>query len=119
MKLNHWILVAGATGLAALISIAHADDTLDQQLQSLNLPSNEAPAHVSTEKMYSVQSRYIPIDGRSEVQLGGGKNFTAYSFINSGQLSLACRFHLNDKWNFTLGGSYVFNSLSDAGQRLL
>jgi outer membrane beta-barrel protein len=116
------VALAGALASAVSAHAAHAansDDTLDQQLQSLNLPSNQAPAQVSTEKLYSVQSRYVPVDGRSEFSLGGGKNFTADSFINSSQINLAYRYHLNDKWSFTAGGSYVFNSLSDAGQRLL
>jgi outer membrane beta-barrel protein len=100
------------------VSAAFADDALDLQLRSLNIPSNEAPA-VSTEKLYSVQSRYVPVDDRSEISIGFGKNFSADSFITSQQMNAQYRFHLNDKWHLSLGGSYVFNSLSDAGQRLL
>jgi outer membrane beta-barrel protein len=115
MKFN--LLVVIALGMAA--SVCWADESLESQLQGLNLPTNEAPAQVSVEKLYSVQNRYVPVDTRSEISLGLGKNFAADSFITSGQVDLSYRFHLNDKWHFTAGGSYAFNSLSDAGQRLL
>ena len=99
---------------------AFADEvSLEKQLEGLSLPSNQIPVPVSAEQLYSVQPRYVVIDRRSEVYLGGGNNFHADGYLNSSQFDLGYRFHLNSKWSITAEGSMVFNSLSDAGNRLL
>ena len=67
--------------------------------------------------MYAVQSRLSPLQGRSEVTITGAKNFTADSFLLSQQVDLGYRYFLSDRWYLGASGSYVFNSLSDAGIR--
>lgn len=93
--------------------------TLESQLGELALPSNRAPAAVSTERMYSVQNRLTPLARRSEFTLGGAKNFTPDDFLVSSEVRLGYNFHLSDRWSVGLSGSYVFNALSSAGERLL
>jgi outer membrane beta-barrel protein len=110
-------------GLVSVIGVlataaAFGGTDIEQQLQDLNLPTNQAPVGRSSEKIYSVQSRYVSVDRKSEVLVAGGKNFSADSFITSYEIDAAYRFHLNDRWHLTLGGGYVFNSLSSAGQKL-
>ena len=65
----------GFAGIA-LAADAPTQNSLDDQLKSLDLPSNQAPAGVTEERLYSVQSRYFPLAMKSEVFVGFGKNFT-------------------------------------------
>jgi len=98
-----------------------AADDLEQKLEALSLPSNQAPSlntGNSSEKLYSVQSRFVPLHLSSELKVAGAMNFTADSYIQSQELSLAYRFHINDRWNLNLSGAYVFNSFTDAGKKL-
>lgn len=96
-----------------------ASGSLENELNSLAVPSNQIPPMVASEKMYAVQNRYAPLTYRSEVTLGGSKNFTPDGMMISQQLDLAYRFYLSDRWFVGTSGSYVFNSLSNAGQRLM
>ena len=112
-------LVSGCTLLSAGAAWAETKASLDDQLKSLNFPSNQAPAGISEEKLYAVQSRYSPLKGRHEFTFAGAKNFTPDGFLNSNELQLGYRFHLSDKVAVGLGYSYVFNSLNSAGQRLV
>lgn len=110
------LLLVAVSALGA--RAARAEDSLEAQLQGLSLPANQAPTSVTTEKLYSVQPRFVSLKQRSELSLGGGKNFAADSFLVSNQVSLNYRFHLSDRWNLMAGGTYVFNSLSSAGEKL-
>ncbi len=98
---------------------ATEDPSLEDQLQSLHLPANEAPSSVAQEKLYSVQSRYSTLRKKSELTIGAARNFTADSFVVSNQINAGYRFHFTDRWSLGLGGSYVVNSYSTAGERLL
>jgi outer membrane beta-barrel protein len=93
-------------------------EDLEQKLEGLSLPNNQAPARKYDENLYSVQSRFVPLNLASELKLAGAMNFTADSYVDSRELSLAYRFHINDRWHLTGSGSYVFNSLSTAGKKL-
>lgn len=116
-----WI---GSLSLALLFSFsvradeARPTESLENQLEALSLPENQSPVPVSSEKLYSVQSRYAPLTGRHEVSFGFGKNMTPPSYLSSNQLELEYRYHLSDRWSLSAGGSYVFSSLTDAGERL-
>lgn len=105
--------------LRAATPEAVPEATLEDQLQSLNVPANQAPSAISSEKLYSVQTRFNPLSSRFEVNVGGSRNFTPNSFLNSSQVEAAIRYHFDDRWSLGLEGSYVFNSLTDAGERLL
>jgi len=101
---------------------AHAateDVSLEEELGRLNMPANVAPLGVSSEQLYSIQSRYAPLRYRSEVSLGGSRNFNADSFIASNEIDLNYRFHLGDRWSIAAGAAFGSNSLTAAGKRLL
>ncbi len=95
-----------------------AAPSLEDQLQGLAIPANQLPVPGSSEKMYVIQNRYNPLSMRSELAIGAGKNFTGDSFLVSNEVSLAYRFHLSDRWNLGLAGSYVFNEFSDTASQL-
>jgi outer membrane beta-barrel protein len=101
------------------IPVAHASDTLEDQLQSLKIPDNLAPASISNEQLYSVQSRYTPLKGRVEITLGGAHHLDGNGFFNSSELQFHTRYHFSNRWNLNLGGSYVTNSLTSSGKNLL
>jgi outer membrane beta-barrel protein len=101
---------------------AFAADSLETELQNLELPSNIAPAGISVEKaekLYSVQTRYSELSKRSEVSLGGGRNLTGSSFLNMNQVDLSYRFHINNRWGLVATGSYGMNSFTPETQTLI
>lgn len=112
--------------LAAIVSVIlfsaaaqAAEMPLDQELQQLALPDNQLNPAADSEKLYAVQTRYAPLTHRHEITLGGANNFTGDSFLTSQQVDLTYRFHLNDKWYLGLTGSYVMNSFTESGNRLI
>jgi outer membrane beta-barrel protein len=131
--LNLILSLALVTGLAAFgadtpvaaeapsvdTSAAKEPVSLDSELQKLATESNQAPAGVSSEKLYAVQYRYAPLKYRHEVSLGGARNFNSDSFTTSHNLDLAYRFYLSDRWFVGLSGSYVFNDFNSSGERQL
>jgi len=96
-----------------------SDSSLESQLQGLDIPENQAPAGVNREKLYSVQNRYNSLKNRSEVSLGGSYNFGGSGYLSMTQVDLHYRFHLNDRWDLGVGGSYAFNSLNTSGKLLV
>jgi outer membrane beta-barrel protein len=116
-----FVLPAGMLGLS---TGARAEDpssrpSLEDELQGLATPANTSPLSMTSEKLYSVQSRYSGLRLRSEFDFGGAWNFTSDSFVESRQLNAAYRFHLNGRWSVGVSGSWVVNDYSSAGQRLL
>jgi outer membrane beta-barrel protein len=110
-----------AAVLPAMAGAAPAPRTssLEDQLQSLNLPANQAPAGVSTEKLYSVQSRYSPLSRRLELTVGAGQDFTNNAFLSSQQVGGGLRYHFNDRWSLGVNASAVFNSLTLTAQQMI
>jgi outer membrane beta-barrel protein len=109
-----------AIALVLAARSAHASTgSLSEELQSLSLPANEAPVQLSQEKLYAVQTRFVPLRHRSELSIGGGEDFTGDSFLSTRDLNLGYRFHLSDRWSLAAAGSAVFNTLTGSGQRLL
>ncbi len=92
--------------------------TLADDINSLKLPDEAQVSSVSTEKLYSFQTRYSPLKYRSEFVISGAKNFSGDSFLTTNQLGLAYRFHLSDRVSLALDGAYVFNTLTDTANRL-
>jgi len=121
MKKNIFCLLS--LFLAATSCIAVADEseaTLEQQLERLSLPDNQAlTLPGESEKLYSVQTRFSPLKYKQEVDFGVGRNFTGDSSIDSNEFYLGYRFHFSDKWNISLEGAAVFNSLSASTVRLM
>jgi outer membrane beta-barrel protein len=124
--MNQFRLLVLTTALVTGLSFtARAEDTpaattqkssesLENQLKSLDA-TNQAPASVSTEKLYSVQSRYTPLRHVSEITFGGAKNMTGDSFLDTNQIEVGYRFHFNDRWAVGLSYAWVDNEFkSDA-----
>lgn len=112
----------------SLLSVsAYAETPVENSPESVSLESqlnelqtaNTAPAGVTREKLYVVQSRYNPLKGRFGMSLGAARNFTGSSYLNMTQLNLDFRYHLSDRWNLNLGGSYGFNSFTTDADRLM
>lgn len=116
---NLFVVIMALSAVWAGGAWAAEDPNLDQQLEELSTPTNELPPTVTKEKLYSVQSRYVPLRHRHEFTLGGGKNFNTDSFITSNNLDLGYRFYLTDRWYLNLNGSYVFNDWSNGANRLI
>ena len=114
-------LAAQATAPAASATDAAAapqTPTLDSQLESLKIPENKAPTLITDEKLYSVQNRYANLKFRSEVTVGGAHNFTGSAFLRSSQIDLAYHFHVSNRWDVALSGSYGFSQLTRAADNL-
>lgn len=113
-------LVASVMVGVAFGSLAWAaPQSLEDQLQSLNLPTNQAPAGISTEKLYSVQSRFNPLSKRLEFSMSAGQDFTNSSFLNSQQVGGGIRYHFNDRWSLGVHAASVFNALTMTAQQLI
>ncbi len=96
-----------------------AKKSLEEQLEELNLPANQAPGAVSKDKLYSVQMRYVPLIGAHEVSLSAGNDFQTDGHLTTRQAGLHYRYHINDKWSFIGNYVKVFNELNNSGKILL
>lgn len=96
-----------------------SETPLDKQLEELNMPSNQLPGAVSEEKLYSVQLRHTPLTKKHEISLSGAKDFRSDGYLNSNQVGLGYRYHLDDKWSVKANYVRVFNELNESGQVLL
>ncbi|NDD91408.1 outer membrane beta-barrel domain-containing protein [bacterium] len=111
------MLLSSSASLAQAAS--SSGQSLEDQLQTLNLPANQAPVAVSTEKLYSVQSRFNPLKGRFELGIGAAQDFTNSSFLSSRQMGGSLRYHLNDRFSLGFVGAQVFNSLTETTKQLM
>ena len=87
--------------------------TLQEQLQALE-STNTLPAAANREKLYAVQSRYLPLRFKHEFTLGGASNLTPDSFLATQQFEVGYRFHFNDRWALGLNQAWVSNTFKDA-----
>src|SRR5665213_336526 len=120
MNRYHILLVVGL--MAAATSNAWAakstektqTTSLEDQMKALDA-GNQAPASVTREKLYAVQSRYLPLTFKSEFTLGGASNLTGDSFLRTQQVEIGYRFHFNDRWSAGVDYAWVDNAFkSDA-----
>lgn len=98
---------------------AQAETDLNSQLEELKLPTSAAPAGVNSEKLYSVQNRFMKLDRKWEFNLGGSKNFGGSGFLQMTQINGSVGYHLNDRWSITASGSYGFNDFTEAAGMLI
>lgn len=112
-------LILFAAILLLPVASPASEPSLDDALNSLNLPDNRAPVPVSREKLYSVQTRYSSLRHAHELLIGGGRVLIGESFLISNQIEAAYRFHFSDRMSIGVSGAKVYNSLSGSGQRLL
>jgi outer membrane beta-barrel protein len=109
-------LLASAGALASEVPAA---PSLEDQLQMLNLPENQGPAMISTEKLYSIQSRFSPLKGRFELGVGVAQDLTNSAFLSSQQVGGTIRYHMSDRWSIGLAGGQVFNSMTETARLLM
>ena len=96
-----------------------ADESLSQALEKLEMPANQSAAgNLSSEKLYSVQTRYNPLRFKHEIAVGVGRGLVGSSFLNTNNLELGYRFHFSDRLSLGLQGGYYTNSFNDSGKRL-
>jgi len=93
--------------------------SLEEKLDSLNLPVNEGPRSIAKEKLYSVQKRLSSLTSRHELTLDMATNLNVDGHLRSQQLGGAYHYHFTDKWSMGIGGYKIFNELTDAGDQLL
>lgn len=116
---NRITLIQGLASLVICLTGWTAQaQSLEGNLNDLNLSSNKAPEGVSSEKLYSVQTRYAPLSKRFEVGMGAANSFIGEPFLNSQQVGLALRYHFDDKWSLNASANYVFNTFSASADRL-
>lgn len=122
MKNIRTILFAVAL-VPALLNAAETPSSqaasLDDQLNALGTPGNEAPAGVTAEQLYAVQTRYSPMQNRHEFSLGGGTNFSGDGFVRTANLDGTYRYYLSNRWFLGLTGNIVFNKFTNAGTALV
>lgn len=101
------------------IAPAFAEGDLSTQLDDLKMPQNVAPSGVTSEKLYAVQNRYVNLDQRFALSIGGAKNFTGNGFLQMSQIDAGVTYHLNNRWSLGLSGSYGFNDFTASANRLI
>jgi outer membrane beta-barrel protein len=98
-------------GFLAQAETTKDKQSLEDQLKELNT-DNTAPAGANREKLYAVQSRYLPLQYKSEVSMGGAYNLTGDGFLHTEQFELGYRFHFSDRWSTALTQAWVGNQFS-------
>ena len=91
-----------------------AKTTLEDRLDNLQLPENTLGGFVSKEKLYSVQSRHVPLRRRIELSLAGLEQFSDTGFISNREVAMGTRYYINSKWSVGASYSYAFNELTEA-----
>ncbi len=105
--------------ITSVSAFAQQAADLSTQLDDLTVPANTAPAGVTSEKLYSVQNRYLQIANKFEFTLGGAKNFTGNGFLQMSQINAGVAYHINDRWSAVVSGSYGFNDFTSSANRLI
>lgn len=94
-------------------------ESLEDQLKTLEVPADQAPVGVSSEQLYSVQTRNSPLGGRIEATVGGGTNLSGTNLLTSRNVQGGLRWHISDRWSLGASYSQVFNELSPSAKQLL
>jgi len=93
--------------------------SLEDQLNSLQLPQNKLPQLISNEKLYAVQDRYVPLKMRLEIGPFVGQNFTSEGHLTTQVAGAWIQFHFTDKWGLQFTGTRASNQLNSSGKKLL
>ena len=116
---NRMILKAIGPSLILSICFSHCfAASLDEKLDSLNIPDDKVTDLLSEENLISVTGRYSSLRKRHELTIKGAHNFMADSHLQTRQVGASYRYHINSR--FSLGASYTEyeNKLTSAGKRL-
>lgn len=98
---------------------APATENLEAKLDELKLPANQAPAGVSSEHLYAVQTRYSNLSLRPEVSVGGAYNFGGSTFLKMTQLDTTLRFHITNRFDISASYSRAYNEFTSGANELL
>lgn len=115
MKKTMTLLTAGAI----LLGGEAMASSLEDKLESLNIPDDKVSPVLSNEQLYIVNTRYSSLVNRHEFTVQGAYDFTADSHLDVTQAALSYRYHLNSDWSFGLRYTRYSNKLTGAGERLL
>jgi outer membrane beta-barrel protein len=113
------LLIGLLLAFTAPVFAAEETPSLEEQLRALELPSNQAPAGLTKERLYVIQERYLPLRLKLELSVGAALNVSGNSFLNTQQVEGGLRFHLNDRWSLGLTYAMVSNKFTAAADRLL
>ena len=114
-KLISFAILLGSINAFA-VEVKKSD--LEKKLDSLNIPSDKVTPLVTTENLYVINDRYSSLYRRHEFTFMGGRNFNADSHLETEQLSVSYRMHLNSRWSFGARYSEYYNELSASGKQL-
>lgn len=103
--------------LAALPAVS-AETKIEDELKSLDV-SEAVPAQISSDKLYSIQTRNSPLKNRIEVLVSAAENLTGDGFLASEQVGGEVQYHINDDFSVALAYNQVFNKFKDSADRLL
>ncbi len=106
----------------AVVFSTSARASLEDEMKALDTPENRAPGAMSSgadaEKFYSVQSRYVSLHNRSEIDLSASQLLNGNGFLVTRQFGAGYRFHLGDHWNLGVQAAWATSNRSSAGERL-
>jgi outer membrane beta-barrel protein len=103
----------------AFSSAAFAADSMEKNLEALNIPDDQISPTISRDKLYVLNTRYSSLTNRHEMTIFGANNFTADSHLISQNAGLTYRYHINPRWSVGLRHSEYYNKLSPAGKKLM
>ncbi len=91
---------------------------LESKLDALSIPDDKVTPLLSQDQLHIVNTRYSSLVNRHEFTLQGGHNFTSDSHLDSKDIALSYRYHLNSDWSFGVRYTEYQNKLTGAGERL-
>jgi outer membrane beta-barrel protein len=111
------LLIFLTLGLSFYIQAEEATE-LEKKLQSLELPNNQTPEFVNSEKVYMMKDRLKDLTFTHEISMSGGRDFSSNGNLNTNMLGAAYRFHFNNLWAVKIAYGRVYNELNSTGRNL-
>lgn len=90
---------------------------LEKDIKDLDV-QDAVPAPKLKERLYSVQMRNSPLQGRWEVLFGAAQNYSGSGFLSTSQLSLEGQYHLTDRLALAAAVSRVSNNFTSSAKNL-
>lgn len=95
-----------------------SSETLESELGSLSVPET-LPANVTKEKLYSTQSRVLPLKRKVEVLVMASEGVSGNDFLKRNQLGGEVQYHINDRWALGAAYSQVYNKFTSSAEKLM
>lgn len=94
-----------------------AEKSLVQELGEINV-DQKVPSQMDREKLYSVQTRVLPLKNKFEIGALASQNWSSNGFLRNEQYGGEVRFHFSNR--FSLGAAYsvVSNTFTNSAERL-